>query len=179
MPAEATRYHPALVILHWLLALAIVLAFAFGSFVLDDMENTDAHKPGLLKLHLVLGLLILALTFVRLAVRARSAKPAPLKSGKPAMDKLAVGIHHLLYTLTVLTALGGLALAYSADLFGVLYQHTGSLPKDFEDYTAHEIHGLLAIALLGAAGLHIAGALQHQFILKDGILSRISLRGKN
>ncbi len=178
MPAEVTRYHPALIILHWLLALAIVLAFAFGSFVLDDMDNANIQKPGLLKLHITLGALILVFTFVRLAVRARSTKPAPLVTGKPAMDRLAVGIHHLLYTLTVLTALGGLALAYSADLFNVLYQHTGSLPKDFEGYTSHEIHGLLAFALLGVAGLHLAGALQHQLILKDGILSRMSLREK-
>jgi cytochrome b561 len=178
MSAEVTRYHPALVVLHWLLALAIVLAFVFGAFVLDDMDNSSAQKPGLLKLHIVLGGLILVFTLVRLAVRASSSKPAPLQSGKPAMDKLAVAIHHLLYTLTVLTTLGGVALAYSADLFHVLFQHVGSLPKDFEGYASHEIHGLLALALLGVAGLHVAGALQHQFILKDGILSRMSLRGK-
>ncbi len=179
MSTEVTRYHPALVALHWLLALAIVLAFAFGAFILDDMDNANTHKPALLKLHILLGALILAFTVVRLAVRARSAKPAPLASGKPAMDKLAVGIHHLLYTLTVITAVAGLALAYSADLFKVLYRHAGSLPKDFESFTAHGIHGWLAIALLGVAGLHLAGALQHQFILKDGILSRMSLRRKN
>ncbi len=178
MPAEVTRYHPVLVVLHWLLALAIVLAFALGVFVLDDMDNASAQKPGLLKLHIAAGVAILAFTFVRLAVRAFSAKPAALSSGKPAMDKLAVGIHHLLYTLTVLAALGGMALAYSADLFNVLFQHSGSLPKDFEGYAAHEIHGLLAFALLGVAGLHVAGALQHQLILKDGILSRMSLREK-
>lgn len=178
MSAGVTRYHPALIVLHWLLALAIVLVFAFGSFVLDDMDNANVRKPDLLKLHLTFGILILAFTFLRLAVRVRTAKPAPLSSGKPLMDKVAVGIHHLLYTLTVLTALAGLALAYSAGLFGVLYQHAGSLPKDFENFTAHGIHGLLAIALLGVAGLHVAGALQHQFILKDGILSRISLRGR-
>ena len=178
MPSEITRYHPALIVLHWLLALAIVLAFIFGSIVLDPMANDNVHKPGLLRMHVTLGILILVFTFVRLAVRIRSAKPAPLVTGKPLMDKVAVAIHHLLYTLTILTALGGVALAYSADLFGVLYQHSGNLPKDFDDFTWHEIHGWLAFALLGAAALHAAAALQHQFILKDGILSRMSLRGK-
>ena len=178
MPAEITRYHPALIVLHWLLAIAIVLAFVFGGTVLDGMENTNAHKPGLLRMHVTLGILILAFTAVRLAVRARSAKPAPLVTGKPLMDKLAVGIHHLLYTLTVLTALGGVALAYSADLFGVLYRDAGSLPKDFDAFTSHEVHGLLAFALIAVAALHVAGALQHQFIRKDRILSRMSLRGK-
>lgn len=178
MSVEVKRYHPALIALHWLLALAILLAIGFGGIVLDDMSNDNIHKPGLLRMHVTLGILILAFTFVRLIVRARSAKPAPLATGKPLMDKVAVGIHHLLYTLTVLVALGGLALAYSANLFGILYAQAGSLPKDFEDFAAHDIHGLLAYALLGVALLHVAGALQHQFILKDGIFSRMSLRGK-
>ncbi len=178
MSVEVKRYHPALIALHWLLALAILLAVVFGGFVLDGMENVNTHKPGLLRMHVTLGLLILAFTVVRLVLRANTAKPAPLVSGKPAMDKLAVGIHHLLYTLTAVAALAGVALAYSAGLFGFLYQHTGSLPKDFEDFAAHGVHGLAAYALLGVALLHVAGALQHQFILKDGILARMSLRGQ-
>jgi cytochrome b561 len=179
MSAEVKRYHPALITLHWLLAVAILLAIVFGAFVLDHMANDSIHKPGLLRMHVTLGILILIFTIARLIVRARTAKPAPLVTAKPAMDKLAVGIHHLLYTLTVLVALAGMALAYSADLFAVLYQQVGHLPKDFEGYAAHGVHGLLAITLLGVAALHVAGALQHQFILKDGIFSRMSLRGKD
>jgi cytochrome b561 len=178
MSAEVNRYHSALIALHWLLALAILLAIVFGGFVLDGMENVNVHKPGLLRMHVTLGLLILAFTVVRLIVRGSTAKPAPLVSGKPMMDKLAVGIHHLLYALTVVVALAGVALAYRAGLFGFLYQQAGSLPKDFEDFTAHEVHGMAAYALLGVILLHAAGALQHQFILKDGILSRMSLRDK-
>lgn len=179
MSVEVKRYHPALIALHWLLAVAIFLAIIFGCFVLDGMANDNIHKPGLLRMHVTLGILILFFTIVRLVVRASTAKPAPLVSAKPAMDKLAVGIHHLLYTLTVLVALAGVALAYSANLFSVLYQSLGKLPKDFEGYAAHGVHGLLAYALLGVAALHAAGALQHQFILKDGIFSRMSLRGKD
>lgn len=179
MSTEVKRYHPALIVLHWLLAVAILLAIVFGCFVLDDMTNDNIHKPGLLRMHMTLGGLILLFTMVRLVVRARSAKPAPLVSGKPAMDKLAVGIHHLLYTLTILAALAGMALSYQADLFAILYQHVGKLPKDFDEFSAHGVHGLLALSLLGVAVLHVAGALQHQFVLKDGIFSRMSLRGKD
>src|SRR5512140_1788372 len=127
MSVEVKRYHSALIALHWLLAVAILLAIVFGGFVLDSMANDNIHKPGLLRMHVTLGLLILAFTAVRLVVRARTPKPAPLATGKPLMDKLAVGIHHLLYTLTALAALAGVALAYSAGLFGTLYQHVGNL----------------------------------------------------
>lgn len=174
MPTEVKRYHPVLIALHWLLALGILLAIFMGGFVLDEMKNTDPNKANLLRGHVTFGLIILALTVVRLVVRARTAKPAPLVTGKPLMDKLAVGIHHLLYTLTVLTALAGLGLALTTQIFPVLFQHTGNLPGDFDDFTAHAVHGSLAFALLGTIALHVAGALQHQLILKDGIMSRIS-----
>jgi cytochrome b561 len=174
MSAEIKRYHPALVTLHWLLAVAILLAIGFGSLALDGMANDNIHKPGLLRIHIVVGIFILLFTIVRLTVRARTARPTPVVTDKPLLDKLAVGIHHLLYTLTILGALAGLALAYSADLFAVLFQHVGHLPKDFEDYVAHDVHGIIVYTLLGVIAVHMAGALQHQFILKDRLLARMS-----
>lgn len=173
---EVKRYHPALVVLHWLLALAIIGMYVFGSFVLDEMENTAPQTAGLLELHLIGGITILLLTFVRLALRVSKPRPAPATSGNPIMDKVATGVHHLLYTLTVLVIVFGLALAWSADLFSILFMHTGTLPKDFEDFTSHDLHGLLADGLMVAVALHVAGALKHQFVLKDNLLTRMSLR---
>ena len=178
--SEVKRYHPALVFLHWILAVAIVAMFAFGFFVLDNMENTDPKIKGLLSLHVISGVVILVLTVVRLFIRVSKPRPAPIVTGKPLADKLATGVHHLLYTLTVLVIAAGLVLAFSADLYSILFFHTGTLPKDFEDFTSHDIHGFLADGLIAVIALHIAGALQHQFILKDNILARMSLmRGKD
>ncbi|MBI3902350.1 MAG: cytochrome b [Nitrosomonadales bacterium] len=174
---EVKRYHPVLISLHWLLAIVILGLFFLGLFVLDEMKSTDPQKAGLLVLHIIGGIAVLVLTVVRLIVRMRTPRPAPIVTGKPLADKLAVGIHHLLYTLTILAALVGLVLTYSADLFSILFAHTGKLPEDFEDYLSHEAHGLLANGLIAIIALHIAGALQHQFILKDNIMSRISLFG--
>ena len=38
---------------------------------------------------------------------------------------------------------------------------------------AEEIHELLAYALMGLVGLHVAAALWHHFIARDGIFARI------
>jgi cytochrome b561 len=174
MSSEVKRYHPALITLHWLLAVAILGMYAFGSFVLDDMHNSAPGKPTLLSLHLVIGVAILLLTVVRLIIRVRAPRPAPVPGSRGA-QKVATGLQHLMYTLTVLIVVSGLVLAFSAHLFTILYGHTGTLPKDFEDFTSHDIHGWLVNGLLVVVGLHVAAALQHQFILKDGIMSRISL----
>lgn len=174
MSSEVKRYHPALISLHWLLAIAILGMYVFGSFVLDDMHNSEPGKAGLLSLHLIIGVAILLLTVVRLVIRVRAPRPAPLP-GSPAANKLATGLQHLMYTLTVLIVVSGLALAFSAHLFSILYGHAGALPKDFEDFTSHDLHGWLVNGLLAVVALHVAAALQHQFVLKDNILSRISL----
>jgi cytochrome b561 len=174
--SEIKRYHPALVILHWLLAVAILAALGLGMFVLDDMEATDPAKIGLLKIHVLGGISILLLTMVRLFVRVRMPQPAPFVSDSKVMDKLATGIHHLLYLLVILAAASGIALAISSDLIGILFGQSGKpLPKDFEDFIAHEAHGFITNALLFAIILHVAGALKHQFISKDGLLARMML----
>jgi cytochrome b561 len=175
--SEVKRYHPALITLHWLLAVAILAALGLGMFVLDGMEATHPSKIGLLKVHVLGGIAILLFTIVRLIVRIRTSKPAPFVSDNRKMDKLASGIHHLLYVLVILGAASGMALAFSSDLISILFGHSATpLPKDFEDYAAHEAHGLVTNVLLFAILVHVAGALKHRFILKDELFSRMSFR---
>jgi cytochrome b561 len=173
--SEIKRYSTMLVLLHWVLAIFILGAIFMGAVVLDEMESTHPQKIFLLQTHILVGMSILLLTFFRLYVRYTTPQPAPLASDKPVMDKIAKGIHHLLYLLTILTALAGVYLAISANLPAVLLNHIGELPKDYEDFIAHEAHGLFADLLFFTILLHAAAALYHQFILKDGLLLRMTL----
>lgn len=173
--SEIKRYNATMVVLHWLLAVFILGAIFMGAVVLDEMDSDHPQKILLLKLHIIAGMAILAFTLLRLIVRFRTAQPAPLAHNK-WLDKLAGSVHYLLYLLTILTALAGLTLAISADLPAVLLDHIGELPKDYEDFLAHEAHEVFAKLLLLTIALHAAAALYHQFILKDGLLSRMSLR---
>lgn len=174
--SEVKRYHPTLIVLHWLLALAIAGVFVMGAFVLDEMKNDVPEKFQLLQLHVIGGLSILILTIVRLIVRIKTDKPAPVVTDNPKMDKVGTGVHHLLYLMTFLAALSGVALAIKADLINILFMHVGTLPEDFEGIAAHEVHGLMAAGLILLTLVHVAGALKHHFVLKNGMLSRMSLR---
>jgi cytochrome b561 len=169
------RYHPVLIALHWIMALAILISLGMGLFVLDGMDAADPAKIGLLQAHLLMGVSLLVLAVVRLFTRIKMPQPAKVVTGNPLRDKVGTGVHHLLYCLMIVVPASGLALAYSADLGNILFNHVGKLPKDFEDFTAHEIHGLSANLLMFTIGLHVAAALYHQFILKNGLLSRMSL----
>jgi len=172
---EMKRYNTMMVLLHWVLAIFILGAIFMGAIVLDEMESEHPQKILLLKTHILVGVGILLLTVFRLYVRYTTPQPAPVASDKPVTDIIAKGIHHLLYLLTILTVLAGIALAVSADLPAVLLNHAGELPKDYEDFIAHEAHGFFANMLFFTVLLHVAAALYHQYILKDGLLSRMSL----
>jgi len=173
--SEMKRYSTMMVLLHWLLAIFILGAIFMGAFVLDEMESDHPQKILLLKTHIIVGAGIFLLTVFRLYVRYTTPQPAPVASDNPVMDKVAKGMHYLLYLLTILTVLAGVTLAVSADLPAVLLNHVGDLPKDYEDFLAHEAHDMFATLLLFTILLHAAAAMYHQFILKDGLLSRMSL----
>ncbi len=73
-----TRYHPVLVLLHWILALMIVLGLFMGSNVLAATSNSDPQKLFYLQMHMSMGLIILALMILRLVVRlSRQSRRAP------------------------------------------------------------------------------------------------------
>jgi cytochrome b561 len=172
---KVKQYHPFLIVLHWLLAIAIVGLFFMGAFVLDEMKNELPGKVPLLQLHVLGGVVILLLTIMRLIVRLKTAIPDPVKTNSPLMDKLARLVHYALYLFSLLATLSGLALAINSHLLDILFRHIGTLPADFEDYAAHEVHNIMAIMLMSLALLHVAGALKHQFLLKNRLFSRMSL----
>jgi len=173
---ELKRYSTTMVVLHWLIAIFILGAIFMGAFILDEMDSEHPQKIILLKLHVIVGIGILVLTLMRLYKRFTTPQPAPLAGSGFLMEKFATGIHYLLYLFTVLTVLAGITLAISANLQVVLLDHIGQLPRDYEEFLAHEVHEVFAELLLLTILLHVAGALYHQFILKDGLLSRMSLR---
>lgn len=173
--SEVKRYHPTLIVLHWLLAIAIFAAFVMGAFVLDHMKNDVPEKMQLLQLHIIGGISILVLTIIRLIVRIKTAKPAPVVTDNPKMDKVGAGVQHLLYLMTFLAVFSGMAVAIKADLLNILFRQVGTLPADFEGIAAHGVHALMAAGLILLTLLHVAGALKHQFVLKNNMLDRMKL----
>jgi cytochrome b561 len=55
------RYHTALVVLHWLLAVMLIVALAMGALVLDKTPNASPEKIDALRGHMIAGIAILLL----------------------------------------------------------------------------------------------------------------------
>jgi cytochrome b561 len=170
-----TAYTDTAKILHWLiLALLIVqyiLAWTMPHF------RRDTQPDILIKLHFAIGMLILAVAVVRLAWRAMQGEPAPEDGVPPWQVQSARVMHGLLYVLLfVLPILGWVNASwrgFSATWFGWAFPKLVATRAPGWGWTG-DVHSLLAnYALLGLVGLHVAAALYHYFIRRDGVLQRM------
>ena len=167
------RYHPALVTLHWLLALMLIAALGLGMFVLHETPNSNPEKVEMLRMHMTIGLSILALMVIRLGIRLSTKHPAEADTGHSLLNKLVKPMHYLLYIAVIAQAGSGIATSKQAGLPDIVFNGIGKLPKDFHHAPAHEAHEIIAAILALLIIGHIAAAIYHQFIRKDGLLSRM------
>lgn len=49
----------------------------------------------------------------------------------------------------------------------------GTLPPDFDTYPPRAIHGAFAGVLMALIALHVAAALWHQVVRRDGLMARM------
>lgn len=168
------RYTTTAIALHWLLALMILGSLAVGLYM-----TSLPFSPTRLKLfnwHKWAGVLILVLSAARLLWRLAHRPPAD--PPMPAWQRRAArATHGLLYALFFAVPLAGWAYSSSAGfpvvLFGVL-PLPDWMPVNRElSETLKALHHWLAYALGGLVALHVAAALKHQFIDRDGLLLRM------
>ena len=169
-----TRYHPFLVVLHWLLALMIIGGLVAGTFVLNATPNRDPFKIISLRMHMSLGMAIGVLMLGRLAVRAFTKKPPHAATGNALLDKLGVLTHWAFYIIVLAMVGSGLATANMADLPAIVFGGSGEpLPEDFSAFPPRKAHGALASLLMAMVALHVAAGLWHQFGRKDHLFRRM------
>ena len=171
---QVARYHPLLVVLHWLLAFLIIAALFAGFFLLAAMPNSDPQKIRVLLVHMAAGMTILALMVVRFIVRMLTSRPAPATTGHPLPDRIAPITHYGFYVLVLLMVGTGFATAILAGLNRIVFQGSGEpLPESFAAYRTFIAHGYIALLLAGFIVLHVLAALYHQFIRKDRLFRRM------
>jgi cytochrome b561 len=170
---QVSRFHPLLVALHWVLAFLIPAALALGALVMVRIPNSDPMKIEALRSHMIGGGLILLLMLIRLFVRSRTTHPAAASTGTTALDRLAWASHRMLYGAVLVMAGSGIVMALQAGLPAIVFGGEGSLPADFWVFPVRTVHYVASRMLMGLIALHVAGALYHTLILRDGLLRRM------
>lgn len=174
----AVRYSPAARGLHWTVAAFVAVMIPLGLYMVarGEATNFDALTGSLYSLHKLLGFVLLWLVVLRVLVRLRRGAPPPVATLTPFERLASRLVHGALYVLLLIVPLLGWAgvSAYPAlDIFG-LFNLPAILPPD--EALANRVlgvHGLLALTLGLLALAHIAAALYHRFIKRDGVLRRM------
>lgn len=174
--SRGLRYDPLAIALHWLLAVLIVASFGVGLYM-----TGLPFSPLRLKVynwHKWAGVTILALSALRLLWRLGHRPPA-LPPGMSGLQKAGSRVSHtLMYLLFFAVPLSGWAYSSAMGMpvswFGML-----ALPDfvpadhDFAEAVLQPLHRNCAFALAGVMLLHVAAALKHHWIDRDGLLKRM------
>ena len=176
---SSARYSFVAIVLHWVLALAILSAFVVGVYV-EDLPLSPA-KLKIINWHKWAGVTILFLSALRLVWRLTHRPPglpASIEQAMPGWQRAAYhGTHHLMYALFFIVPLMGWAYS-SAKGFPIVWFGVWPLPDLVSPNpdlakVLKELHELSALGLMGLVGLHVAAALKHQFVDRDGLLDRM------
>lgn len=176
MPDTREKLSTVSVALHWVIAIAMIAMVAFG-LILEDMPKSDS-KSALVQIHKSIGVLVLLLAVVRLTWRVRKGMPEDVGLTTAAQRMMSKAIHGLLLLATLLLPISGIMMsianAKAISIFGIpflpqlLAQKNEVMAK-----AAGLMHGLGGKLVIALVLLHVAGALKHHIVDKDGTLKRM------
>ena len=170
-----TQYNRIAVVLHWLMAVMIVILLFVGSQVLEPMANSNPEKLFPLQGHAILGVitgLLLILRYLNIKLRGEPHAANPRGSKMASMANWA---HKLIYLLIVAVIASGMTMAIEAD-FASIFAGSHVMPESFNHLSTRLAHGIFTKLLVLVLLIHIAAALYHQFVVKDHLLRRMRLK---
>jgi cytochrome b561 len=157
-------------VLHWLMAIMVLAQLFIGVSMVTTLKP---RYLTLISIHKPLGIAILALAVLRLGVRWRLGAP-PLPDDLPRAQALAAKLSHVvLYALLIVMPLVGWGMlsagGYPVVLYGSLHL-SKILPHDDQLHAIlRTTHTVLAYMFFATILLHVAAALFHGLIRRDGI----------
>lgn len=165
-------------VFHWSIMLliftAIPLGVAAGRVPLENIE----FKAQLYSFHKTIGVTVFLLALLRITWALIQTKPEPIYPERKAETFAAELVHWLLYGALILVPLSGwIEHAATSGFAPILWPFGQGLPLvSKSEHLAETFAGLHIVfknVLIGAILLHVAGALKHVFIDKDGTLGRM------
>lgn len=161
-------------LLHWLMAAGIIAMLFIG---VGMVASVSERHQWLLQIHKPLGIALLVLVCLRLATRLYKGAPA-LPADLPVYQRLAaLASHVLLYALMFAMPLIGWAMVSAGGYPVTLgaWQLPPIAPADAALFAwLRGAHRYLAFLLFATVLLHLAAALFHGWIRRDGVLTSMT-----
>jgi cytochrome b561 len=166
-------------VLHWTAALFVLGALGLG-LVMVNAPLGAAVKFDLYQWHKSWAFIALPFLVLRSLQRILSGRPPHLPA-TPLAAAVARLVHGALHILPLVLVATGYLLASASVIpipialpFGVVVPLVGSPDLAREDLLK-SMHHVLGFLLAGLVALHIAAALWHELVLRDGLLRRMAL----
>lgn len=163
--------------IHWGMA-ALLLSMLFAGLLM--VRSLQPWQPSLLALHKSFGGVAFIAVIFRVVIRLRTPAPA-LPVGLPNVQRFMARLSHLLlYAAMIALPISGYLMQNAAgrpvELFGV-FSVPALFSQDLATYgLLRELHAIIAMTLIVLVLLHIAAALHHGWIRKDGVLQTMLFR---
>lgn len=160
--------------LHWIIAIGMIVMIAFGIYIEDLPRSPD--KGELIGLHKSFGILIFVLAVIRIFWRIKNKFPTPISTLTKWQEIIAKLTHWVLIIGTVLMPISGVLMSvgggHPIGFFGIELIAGGEKIEALGK-VGHIMHGMGGNLMILFIMLHVAGAIKHQFIDKDGTISRM------
>jgi cytochrome b561 len=161
-------------VLHWVIGLLIIALIGIGLYM-SDLPPSDA-KWQLYANHKSIGMIVLFLVGARIIWRGLHQPPAPLSTHAKWERILAKATHILLYVGMVVMPVSGYLMStlggHPVAIFGLGVPALAA-PDKLWGSVMHDLHEVGGNILIAAILLHVAGAIKHQMIDRDGTLKRM------
>jgi len=178
-PVPVPAYSPTARLLHWLTVVVVAAMIPVGFLMAyrgKVLNVWDGTTNALYSSHKLAGVILFAIVLVRLGNRLLRGAP-PDEPSLEVWQRLASHVvHWLLYLLLIAMPLigwVGVSMFPALDVFGLFKLPALAAPNSDGAKLAFYVHGICAYILLGLIGVHVAAALFHHFIRKDGVLTRM------
>jgi cytochrome b561 len=174
MPRPAGSYGLTAKIFHWTIFLLLAAQYAVGSIMPHIGRKT--LNEGWVSWHLSIGALILAVIVGRFVWRLFHYVPLPgdMPEWEIALSRIThLAMYALVLAMTVLGWAAANSRGWTIRLLGVIPLPQLAANGSAWGHEAGDIHNILVYVLLGFIGLHVAGALYHHFVKRDGVLQRM------
>lgn len=168
------RYSLGAILLHWLIAAALVFQIVFAES-LEGPRGPDLFAR--FQLHKSVGITILLLSVARLAWRYIVPRPAPVPGPKWAMT-LSGLVHFGFYFFMIAAPVTGWIMVSTSKikvetlLFGTIPWPHLPVPASWGE-PAEFLHHFMPNVAIALLVLHVVGALRHQYLLGTPILARM------
>jgi cytochrome b561 len=174
--SQAEGYTRVAVILHWLIAIGVLVQIAFGWWMIEIPKQPVGVRAYWFNIHKSIGITLGVLILVRLFWRLKYGAP-PLPAHIPPWQRRAAkASHFLMYTCMILMPLSGYLgssfTKYPIKYWGYTLPHWGWESAALKDLCS-QVHHTTVIIFMVLIAIHLLAAIKHM-LARDGVIQRIT-----